>query len=229
MDGGAWRATVRGVAKSWTRLHFHGDVFELSRRGWVVFNVLYLGSQDNCDLLTRFLYRGNKYIFKEVLGALRSTQLSPQWVSPQGFQKAPMFYSKNWEIGPNSATCTWPCWFVARSPHQHHMYDQGCSGFDWGHIFLPWVPSSPFLLAPDYLLRSSWFYNLKLPRWESEWSWIWETKKMLEDFSVKFSFGLKIWNSFSPLTHPQLPWEGKHMDTQCQEPLPEHSYFYTIC
>ena len=97
MDGGAWRATVRGVAKSWTRLHFHGDVFELSRRGWVVFNVLCLGSQDNCDLLTRFLYKGNKYIFKEVLGALRSTRLSPQWVSPQGFQKAPMFYSKNWD------------------------------------------------------------------------------------------------------------------------------------
>ena len=155
MDGGSWWATVHGVAKSWTWLHFHGDVFELLKRGWVVFNVLCLGSQDNCDLLTHFLYKGNKkYIFKEVLGALRSTQLSPQWVSPQGFQKAPMFYSMTWEMGPNSATCTWPCWLVARSPPQPHMCDQGCPGFDRGTSssrgYHP--PLSFWHLSPEILL-----------------------------------------------------------------------------
>lgn len=35
-------------------------------------------------------------------------------------------------------------------------------------------------------------------------------------FSVKFSFGLKIWNSFAPLTFSSCSG-CKHMETQCQD------------
>lgn len=53
-------------------MDIRGDVLELSRRCWVILNVLCLESPDSCDPLTDFHYKGDRNIFFKVLGALRS-------------------------------------------------------------------------------------------------------------------------------------------------------------
>lgn len=104
------------------------------------------------------------------------------------------------------------------SLYQHHVCDQGHPGFhggtssSHGHH-----PSLPFWtgLSPEILL----ILKLK-PFWMGiRMVLCLRCKENAGRFSVKFSFGLKIWNSFAPLTHSQMPREASTWIHNARMPL----------
>ena len=197
-------------------MDIHGDVLELSRRGWVILNVLCLESPDSCDPLTDFHYKGHRNIFFKVLGALRSKSSALSTMSQSmGIPESQCF--SVW----TSKLSHMPLALLAHertSSPAPRVWSKGIQASMVAHLpptgtILPfrfWTGLSPEILV-IVKLKPFWMGIRMVLRLRC--------KGNAGRFSVKFSFGLKIWNSFAPLTHPQMPREASTWIHNARMPL----------
>lgn len=122
-----------------------------------------------------------------------------------------MFYSLSWEMGSEGSHIRLALLARGKESSPSTMCVSEASrlpGTSFSHRQHPSFP--PLDLAVSQYVPD---HKTSLSEWESEWVCSWDAKWTLEKISVKFSFGLKIWNSFAPLTFSSCGGVQTHGDT----------------